>query len=285
MDVLTTHYNQSPTLEPALESITTQLGGDDRLVVVDAGSDDGSYGTLESAATQPGVRLHLDHDVSRGRGRQLALERSTGEVVMAHLDFDTVFAPVLQELRDYYTDLVEDRGPGLLLVHGGMVATREFLETCGGWHDLQVHEDKDLWVRAAREGRLYHLPISIVERHRNADWTSWRYRLRRRYYNYREAIRLGIPAETLAASRYHHASAVDLPDRTLFAVAVRRAGQLSQFDVLDGGQLDPAAHFLRELTYPALADAGLLEVERLEVPPELSAYATRERFPGQTSYQ
>lgn len=285
MDVLATHRNQSRSLEQSLGSLSSQLPADAQIHVVDAGSTDGAYTTLERLDAAGEIRLELATDASRGRGRQLALERSSADVVAAHLDLDVLYRDVLSDLESVYHRVRAERGDGLLLFHGGLISSAEVLRDAGGWRDLQVHEDKDLWLRASERTTLYYLPVSAVRRHANHDWQSRRYRLRRVYYNLRDALRLGVPGDRLAAALRIHRPLTSRPlDRLLLRAARRGARAKGGFDVVDGDRLDPGSHRLWEFTFPMLRAHGLLDPVVLDPPPSLASHVVDAAYPGETSY-
>lgn len=285
MDVLVTHYEQNQTASVAIESLRRQLSDDDGIYVVDAGSGDDSFSELERFDAQRDIELVHRDGVSRGRGRQIAFERSEAEVVVAQADLDTEFHAALPDLVAYYERLTDERGPGILLVNGCLIGYRSVIADAGGWRDLQVHEDKDLWIRVDDRATLYVLPVTAIKNHANFEWSSLRYRLRRRYRNYRDAIRLGVSPDTLAASLRHHRPIHRRgADPLLLALARRRGPSLKQYPVLDGVDFDPQASFLRELSFEALAEDGAIDPTITSVPRSLREYRTETGYPGQTSY-
>ncbi|WP_178917992.1 glycosyltransferase family 2 protein [Natronomonas gomsonensis] len=285
MDVLVTHYEQNETVSVAIESLRRQLSAEDGIYVVDAGSEDDSFSELERFDAQRDIELVYRDGVSRGRGRQIAFEHADSDVVVAQADLDTEFHAALPDLVEYYRRLTDDRGPGILLVNGCLIGYRDVIEDAGGWRDLQVHEDKDLWMRVDERATLYVLPVTTIKHHANFEWSSLRYRLRRRYRNYRDALRLGVPADVLAASLRHHRPIHRRgTDALLFALARRRAAALEQYSTLDGVDFDPEASFLRELTFEALVDSGAIDPVFTSPPETLRQYESESAYPGQTSY-
>lgn len=285
MDVLITHRNQGRLAEQSLASLLEQLPPDSEVFVVDAGSTDGTYAQLERLAARGDINLELQTGISRGAGRQVAFERSDSEVVMAHVDLDSLLAPVLPRVLEVYRELVETSGPSLLLFHGGMIGDRGVIERAGGWRDLQVHEDKDLWLRVDEVTDVFVLPISVVQSHANFEWESVRYRLRRIYQNYRDGIRLGVTVDELVRSQRAHLPWAQRPlERSILMYAARRASDAEQFGLLPPRAIDPDEHFLRELTFHSLESSDVFDPRYIEPPTDLAEYGWNGGYPGKTSY-
>jgi glycosyltransferase involved in cell wall biosynthesis len=286
MDVLVTHYEQNKTVRDSIESLNSQLSTDHKIYVIDAGSQDGSFTKLEKLTNNNKIHsLQAYAGVSRGRARQIAFERSSDDIVIAHTDLDTIFQPVLEQIENVYRNIRSDHGSGILLVHGCFISDRKTINSVGGWNDLQTHEDKDLWVRADADTNLYELPISAVQHHDNFEWNSRRYQLKRLYQNYRDAIRLGIPRSALAKSDRHQQSLVSWPVRKfLLNIAARHAKSLTSYSTFKNNYPDPTEFHLRELTFRTLVAGDIIHPEALPVPAELSQYKTDRNYPGKTSY-
>lgn len=286
MDVLMTHYEQRKTLEQSIESLEIQLSEDDTIYVVDGGSADGSFHTLERLNQDDQIELVYRKDgISRGYGRQIAFEESDADIIVAHADLDTVFYPALKQLEETYRRLRSERGNGALLVHGCFVSDTSTIDSAGGWNDLQVHEDKDLWARIDRRANLYRMPVSVIKRHDNFEWDSPVYRLKRVYQNYRDAIRLGIPSTALRQSSKHHESVISrVGSAPLVPIANSRASDMETYGTFADSYPNPSEFHLRELTYPSLSAEGILDHEEIQVPKHLAEYRSNEAYPGKTSY-
>lgn len=285
MDVLITHYNQRKTLRDSVESLTTQLSDQDDLYVVDAGSTDGSFHLLENLHHNGKIELLREDGVSRGQGRQIAFEESDADIIVGHADLDTIFYPVLKQIENTYRRIRSEERDGLLLVHGCFIGDRSTIRSVGGWNDLQVHEDKDLWIRVDKNAMLYQMPISVVQHHENFEWRSPLYRFRRLYQNYRDAVRLGIPSAALRESYRQQQSILSWPiESALVSLATIRTKDMESYPTLKKTYPDPSEFHLRELTFNSLVADGVIDPSILEIPSKFSQYQSEPAYPGKTSY-
>lgn len=194
-----THYNNASTLKRSLKSILSQTGPDFEIVVVDNKSNDGSENILRDYSDR-GVLKLISARCSRGQGRQIAFENSSGDYVIANLDFDDVFKPRLKELLGNYLEKSEGN---LLWAHsidhrgfwGGesfTIAPRHLLSRLGGWRDLQFGEDWELARRAARAGMYRWTYFQLLEQtNAHVERKTFIGRLRFRYVRYRDLLRCG----------------------------------------------------------------------------------------------
>lgn len=202
--ICVTHFNNLATVERSLSSILSQIDEDFEIVVVDNMSSDGSYEILKGFAEKGQIKL-MQVKCSRGKGRQIAFENSSGKYVVANLDMDDVFKPRLRELLERYHEVAE----GKLLwavsrAKGGFwggesftIAPRDLLAELGGWRDLQVFEDLELCCRAALRGKYCRGEFSLLDAtnpHRERVQSRIR-RMRWRYLRYREILRIGLPMQ------------------------------------------------------------------------------------------
>jgi glycosyltransferase involved in cell wall biosynthesis len=153
--VCITHYNNILTVENSLKSILDQIDDRFEVVVVDQGSTDGSLEALERLARERGFQLHHQDMQNRGLGRQLAFRMSKGEYIIAQIDMDDTYQPVIRQLVSAYE--LDLKGMVLRVVNdqkrGAVtIAPRSFLEDIGGWPDLDYVEDRWVWGRAVERG-------------------------------------------------------------------------------------------------------------------------------------
>jgi glycosyltransferase involved in cell wall biosynthesis len=159
-----THYNDAQTVKECLDSILDQIDDRFEVVIADQRSTDGSRQILDSYAQKGRVRV-IDMRVrNRGLGRQEAFEKSTGEYVIASIDLDNNYRPILSKLLRAYKDLFE----GKIVRFGTLeISRRDVLQKIGGWRDLQWGEDIEHWARAAKAGLFVVVPRPEV-----AFWTK-----------------------------------------------------------------------------------------------------------------
>ncbi len=197
--VCITHYNNKPTLKQSLESILAQIDSSYEIVVVDNESNDGSKEILGEYSRLGRLKLVSAH-CSRGRGRQIAFENSSGAYVVSNMDFDDVFKPRLPELLSKYQvrckgELLWVRSTdntGFWEGENFMIAPRELLSRLGGWRDLQFGEDWELARRAAHAGSYRWTNFQLLERtNAHPERKTSIGRIRFRYERYRDLLRCG----------------------------------------------------------------------------------------------
>jgi len=203
-----------PTIERSLDSILSQANDRYEVVVVDAESTDGSLGVLRRYESEGKLRLIVQKS-SRGRGRQLAFERSSGHFILANIDLDETYPSdmlrSLAALEPYAENkmlMVNDR-----LVrsgsHGFTLSARGIITSLGGWRDLNYYEDYELWRRAAVQGKYSWtmLPVKI-EKYSHPERRTWLGRQRHRYTGYVNKLRVGIPVFGVGEERTASQAAV-----------------------------------------------------------------------------
>ncbi len=127
---------------------------------------------------------------SRGEGRQIAFENSSGDYIVAHMDMDDTFKPSLISLLELYHQRCE--GNLLLAIFNAkkqlrgvqniIISTRELMASLGGWRDLQRFEDWDLWSRAAKIGKYCWTEFPLLDTwNRHPERRNFRQNLKFRY--------------------------------------------------------------------------------------------------------
>ena len=95
-------------------------------------STDGSREILADYANRGKLKLIVERS-SRGRGREIAFENSTGEWILSGLDMDDVFKPTLRDILKLY----HEKHEGYMLSFGTVhIIPRAVVEEVGGWRDL-----------------------------------------------------------------------------------------------------------------------------------------------------
>lgn len=181
-----------------LDSIVSQLDDSFEVVVVDNFSTDGTQEILREYSERHGIRLTVSK-CTRGKGRQLAFERSSGATIISNVELDNPLKPNLVKLLESYHRSCE--GSLLLALSptvrnawgpaGVSIIPRILVERLGGWRDIQIYEDTDLYARAAQMGLYRWGWFDILETADDrSDW-PWLKRVRYRYAMYRDWLRLG----------------------------------------------------------------------------------------------
>jgi glycosyltransferase involved in cell wall biosynthesis len=198
-----TCFNEVGTTRDSLNSLFQQLDKDYEVVVVDNFSTDGTYEVLKEFEQDRGLKA-IQKRSSRGQGRQCAFEHASGNYVIANLDLDDIFLPVLGDILKLYHEGAEGKllavfnstshgeaNPGW--VQNITIGPRDLIMSLGGWRDLNLFEDWDIWSRA--------------ERVQKYCWTTFRFaanetvhlesgraatRLAQRYEKYRDRLLLGL---------------------------------------------------------------------------------------------
>lgn len=194
-----TNYNDGPTIRPALDSILRQIDDRFEIVVVDNYSTDGSRELLEQYATAGKVNKVVKKRCSIGAGKQFAVENSSAEYIIADLDMDDEFRQDLQSLLDFYHEKCEGKilaaiaEPKSSWTTNVTIAPKSLVLELGGWPDLQMWEDSNLWGRAAKIGKYAWTSFSLagnVTSH--PERRSALGKIKFDYMRYREWLRTGM---------------------------------------------------------------------------------------------
>ena len=180
-------FNQARYLETALRSVLDQDYSNLEVIVIDAGSTDGSLAILERVAARLAYWVS-ERDAGQADGINKGLRRATGDIV-AWLNSDDVYLPGV--VRQAVEALAAEPDAGLVYADGIMVDSeqvlldrhryrpldlvdllsfevilqptvfmrRSLLEQAGYLDPgYQLILDHELWVRFAARARLYHVP-------------------------------------------------------------------------------------------------------------------------------
>jgi glycosyltransferase involved in cell wall biosynthesis len=185
-----TNYNTEDSIKKSLDSIVAQIDDQFELVIVDNCSTDSSQEIIRAYEKRFNVRLIIEK-CSRGIGRQIALENSSGKYIIGQMDMDDVFKPNLKKLLQIYHDNFEN----CMLVTSEiiMIAPKELVTKIGGYQDLNYLEDRDLYSRAARMGCLRYYKFSIKDYEIKKRKIGRRVKrvIEQQYSMYRESFRIG----------------------------------------------------------------------------------------------
>jgi glycosyltransferase involved in cell wall biosynthesis len=133
--------------------------------VCDNCSNDGSREILQEYARRGKIKLVVETS-SRGRGRKIAFENSTGKYIISGIDTDDRLKPAFKVFPSIYH---RDHEGYMLSVGTIHIIPRQLVEEIGGWRDLKWGEDIDFHKRAKSLGRQHELehPLVLVERGKN----------------------------------------------------------------------------------------------------------------------
>jgi glycosyltransferase involved in cell wall biosynthesis len=160
-----TNFNSINTIQESMESIFNQVNSSFEIVVCDNYSNDGSREILQQYARKGKIKL-VEARSSRGKGRQIAFENSTGKYIISGVDTDDRLKPDFQKFLSLYHREHE----GYMLSAGTIhIIPRQLVEEIGGWRDLTYWEDYDFHERAKFLGKLHEFeyPLVLVERGHN----------------------------------------------------------------------------------------------------------------------
>lgn len=146
------------TVRDSLESILSQIGEGFEVVVVDAGSEDGSLEYLREKQKEGKIRLFVSEGCERGRGRNIAAQEAKGDVLLHQLDLDDhYYSRVIPDFVELYEEINSKIAKNFYLGGRGINAVdRELFLDIGGYRDLRV-EDNDLWRRLLSRDALINL--------------------------------------------------------------------------------------------------------------------------------
>ena len=194
--ICVTNRNNVKTLSDSLDSILSQIDKSFELIVVDAHSDDGSEKVLKEYQESEKIKL-ISKKCSRGQGRQIALENSSGAYVISHIDTDDVYRRRLLDLIALYHIKCEGKVMVAISSPGDWtqnvtIGPREFLMRIGGWRNLQWGDDWDLWSRAAMASNYSWTVFPMSDRHRDRQTRSGISKtLSFRFRRYRDGMSIG----------------------------------------------------------------------------------------------
>jgi glycosyltransferase involved in cell wall biosynthesis len=188
-----TNYNNK---ERCINSILNQVDSNFEIMVVDNTSNDGLEKILSEMAERGIIHL-IRRRCSREKGRQIALESSFGDYIIAQMDTEEEFNPVLPKFLNSYHSMCDGKVLVAIDQKTGWrqnitVAPRKLLIELGEWRDLQYSEDLDLWSRAAQKHLYKWTLYSIIRNEKNIIMKSWVIRsFRQGVVRYMDGLRLG----------------------------------------------------------------------------------------------
>jgi len=170
--VCATTYNNAGRLKACLDSIIKALVDlDFEVVIVDNYSTDGSHEIIRDYAHRYANIKVLRCSCSRGLGRQLAFENSSGRYIIT-IDTDTKYYS--EKLHKILVAYKQGKLGKLTAVNfwGSLgIYPRPLVEKAGGWRDYNVGEDHDFLARLSKVCSSIFLPINMEM---NEPYEEWR---------------------------------------------------------------------------------------------------------------
>jgi len=160
--ICATTYNNFPRISRALDTLMEAFGTTDfEIVIVDSCSTDGSFEVLQEYSYRHRNIKVLRRKCTRGLGRQIAFEHSTGRFII-FADMDCFYDSLkIRKLLKIYETFYE--GKILTTLSPFWVGSREVVEKVGGWRDYNSADDIDFLTRAFIHGRGVFIPVRVAE--------------------------------------------------------------------------------------------------------------------------
>ena len=193
--ICVTNFNSMGTVETWAASLLEHVTADDEIVILDAGSTDGSGEWLRRWCAEHAFTF-LVRKSNRGAARALASKEAHGEYLIHHLDTDDVVTALHEAKRLYHEVVERDAITGATRAfwcHGFFIVPRDLYASVGGYEALQHYEDRLLGYRLAAQGALtLCMKVSAVRKRTDPRRTSEMAQLRRRIEALRDGFRLGF---------------------------------------------------------------------------------------------
>ena len=160
--ICSTTYNIATRIRKSLDSLLKYINEEEwEIVVVDNRSKDGTYEILEEYASKFKNFKMVSKRCKRGRGRNIAYKNSEGKYIIV-VDFDTIYYKQWYDLIKAYN---EWEGRDKYALHSMFLGIypRHLIEEVGGWRNLQLGEDFDMWWRLIQIDAFKWCPIVAGE--------------------------------------------------------------------------------------------------------------------------
>lgn len=193
ISVCITNYNKAKYIEQSMQSFLpffNSIGAE--IVVVDAGSSDGSLNILTDYLERGEIQKLIIRPCSRGRGRDIAFRESHGDLIVSSIDTDVIYDISVLE-RSIHIYLEKYHG-NILAIYGSIIGDRKTFDEIGGWNDMDRHEDNEISLRALRAGKYRQdFSLNAVKVHlADGERMSLKNSLKLTYLDYRDWFRLGL---------------------------------------------------------------------------------------------
>ena len=215
ISVIMSVYNGLPYLNLAVESILNQSFGDFEFIIIDDGSNDGSFDTISQYAALDNRIILIRNPANMGYTRSLniGLERAKGDFI-ARQDADDISQQMRFEkqvdflgrnpqvgLLGTFSEFIDENGNLLsgnyplitqnaqiqtrlyemnCIRHGSVMIRRSSLEKVGMYYDVELEpsEDYDLWLRIGEVAEIDNYPeaLYIYREHPASESSKRRFR-------------------------------------------------------------------------------------------------------------
>lgn len=159
--ICSTTYNVGPRIRDSLNSIIKYIENEKiwEIIVVDSHSSDETYNILKEYSNKFKNFKIIRKKCKRGFGRQIAYKNSIGKYILA-MDLDTIYYPQWYQLLKTY-EIWEGRDRYALHSMFFGIYPRYLVDKVGGWRNLQLGEDFDLWWRLLKIDSFKWTPIVV----------------------------------------------------------------------------------------------------------------------------
>jgi glycosyltransferase involved in cell wall biosynthesis len=194
--ICVTNKNMEKTIEKALSSVLDQLDDRFEMIVVDESTDKSREVLKDLEKKYPRLRsVFLEPNRKRtiADARNISVSESAGEYCLLHIDCDDIWEPYLLEFLKVF-HFLEKLIPRDFLLAGQQVnmGKRDFLLLNGPYRNGATGEDRDMWMRLAKQEAYFPLNhVPFFSRMPLPSRTHKSKALIRNYFSAREGFRGG----------------------------------------------------------------------------------------------
>jgi glycosyltransferase involved in cell wall biosynthesis len=193
ISVCITNYNKVKYIKQSMQSFLPFFNSlEAEVIVVDAGSTDGSLEILKSYKEDGKIQKLIIRPCSRGRGRDIAFRESNGNLIVSSIDTDVIYdVSVLKKAIELYTKNYHGK---VFAIYGSIIGDMEVFNEIGGWNDLDRHEDNEISLRALEAGKyIQDFSLNAVKDHlKDREKMNLFDSIKLTYTDYRDWFRLGL---------------------------------------------------------------------------------------------
>ena len=176
--ICTTVFNNASRIKKSLDSISKYISDEFEIIVVDNKSTDGTTEILREYKNKIKNFKLIEKKCKRGKGRQIAFENSRGGYII-QIDLDTIYLPQWWKFIKAYEKSKFAGNTAIQCNYSG-IYPRHLIKKIGGWRNLQITEDFDLWYKLIEIDSFRWCPL-IVGENWDAKGKSWKNNPEARY--------------------------------------------------------------------------------------------------------